>query len=118
MLVAGSTAAVSRSRSSEARSSLISRTSSIGSEGVACSNTEWRLTASAPDKDAAFVLLDGLDELAAPDVDTEFEYTLFENALRRRLGQQLHEWKAGVEHREVQRRVKSAEMAGRDPTAT
>jgi hypothetical protein len=77
--------------------------SSISADGIACRNTEWHLPFSARDEDAVFALLHRLDKTAAPYVHTELQHATFEKRLRHCLGQELYEWEARFEHREVQR---------------
>src|SRR6516162_7409286 len=73
--------------------------SAISSDGIARRKTEGCLAVAALEDNAVCTRLRRFDQVAAPDVHTEFQRALFEEHLGRSLRLDQCEGKARVEHR-------------------
>src|SRR5258708_33225588 len=90
--------------------------SAVGPYGVASSNAKRRLAVPAPYDDVARILLNLFDKVAPPDVHAQFQCTLLDEPLSRRLWQEQREGKARFQHREVKQRVQPSEVEPGDRT--
>ncbi|MEI9985574.1 MAG: hypothetical protein WDN69_21720 [Aliidongia sp.] len=70
----------------------------VGADDVARGKCERRLVVPAREDYAVRSLLDRLDKMAASQIHSQFQGTVFENRRGRRLRQEQNEGKARVEH--------------------
>src|SRR5258708_29754888 len=90
--------------------------SAIGPSGVASSKAEWRLAVSALYNDAVSILLNLFHKVAAPDVHAQFQCTLLDEPLSRRLWQEQRERKTRAQCPEGKQPFQPSETEPWDPT--